>query len=202
LSYAVVWSDDGAPARAGRLVVTESGLELHRRGDDGQPALMVIDAGALATARATNGNGERVNGCPTIVLELRDGTIVRIGALEFAIVRELLDRVAALPAEAVATARALVVVPLRKGSAAKACELVAQGPPFDPGAVGLTRHEVFVSDDRALFLLEAPHIDETVERMLHDVSLWRGAVAWRSCLAGRPTLASVAYSWTSNGQTQ
>jgi len=201
MSYAVVWNDDGAPARAGRLVVSANGLELHGARDNGVPATVLLDAGALANARAAS-NGERLNGCPTIVLERRDGTVVRIGALEFAVVGELLDRVAALPTGTPTTQAALVIVPLRKGSAAKARELIAQGPPFDPATVGLTRHEVFVSDSAALFLLEGPQIDETVERLLHDVSVWRGAVTWRPCLAGRPTLASPAYSWRNDGPNQ
>lgn len=196
--YAVVWSDDGAPVRAGRLVVSDSGLELHGSGNSGRPATLLVDASVLASARAAR-NGERLNSCPTIVLERRDGTVVRIGALEFAIVGELLDRVGALPEGAPASQLALVTVPLRNGSAARARELVAHGPPFDPAAVGLTRHEVFVSNDQALFLLEGPHIEATVERLLHDFAVWRRAVTWRSCLAGRPTLARPAYSWTNDG---
>src|SRR6266704_7166420 len=97
MSYAVVWSDGGAPARAGRLVVTESALELHGRGGDGEPAVVTIEGSTLATASAASRNGERLNGCPTIVLERRDSRKMRIGALEFAVVGELLDQVAALP---------------------------------------------------------------------------------------------------------
>lgn len=189
----MVWSNDGAPTHTGRLIASETCLELHGDGES-----VFIEGSVLANARAAS-YGERLNGRPTIVLERRDGTIVRIGALEFAVVGELLDQIAALPDGSRTSDRALIVVPLRKGSREKALDLVAQGPPFDLQATGLTRHEVFVSDDRAIFLLEGPRIDETVERLLHDVSVWRTAVAWRSCLAGRPTLANPAYSWTSEG---
>jgi hypothetical protein len=49
-----------------------------------------------------------------------------------------------------------------------------------------------------LFLLEGPAIDTTVKGLLRDLSVWRSAAAWRSCLASPPTLASAAYSWTSD----
>jgi hypothetical protein len=174
--------------------VREGALEL-RGGDADSP--LVVPAGTLAGAHAARTDGERLRGCPTIMLERRDKTQIRVGALGLGIVGEVLELVATLTASA-AEPRAIVIVPLRKGAAARARELIAAGPPFDPATVGLSRHDVFVSEREAIFILEGPRISETVERLLGDVSLWRRVEAWRSCLGDRPRLAEHAYGWTND----
>jgi len=131
------------------------------------------------------------------MLERRDKTQIRVGALGLGIVGQVLELVATLTASA-AEPRAIVIVPLSKGAAARARALIAAGPPFDPATVGLSRHDVFVSEREAIFILEGPRISETVERLLGDVSLWRRVEAWRSCLGGRPRLAEHAYGWTND----
>lgn len=187
--YAVVWSDDGGPLHAGRLVLREGALEL-RGADAANP--LVVPADTLAGAHAARADSLR--GCPTIVLERHDKTQIRVGALGLGIVGEVLELIATLSASA-AESRAIVIVPLRKGTAMRARELIAAGPPFDPAAVGLSRHDVFVSEREAIFILEGPRIRETLDRLLADVSVWPLAAAWRSCLGGRPRLADHAYGW-------
>jgi hypothetical protein len=102
-----------------------------------------------------------------------------------------------------------VIVPLKKGRLARAKELVAQGPPFDPGALGLTRHQVFLSADEAIFVFAGPHVRAKLERMTRDPTLWRVGHAWRGCIGGRPRLATATeivpesgdrpvYSWIAN----
>lgn len=190
-NYAVVWSDDGGPPHAGRLVVHDSALELHGDGTEGG---LVVQARAIARAYIARDPRERLRGCPTLVLERRDGPPIRIGAFGLGVVGEVLELVAAF-SQTVPDQRAVVVVPLRRGGADRARELVAVGPPFDPADVGLRRHDVFVTDREAIFVLEGPEIEATVERLLGDVTVWRRAAAWRSCLGGRPRLAAHVYSW-------
>lgn len=190
--YAVIWNDDGALPRAGRLVVREDALELHGGRETDSP--MVVPASSISEARAAHPKGERINGCPTIVLERRHETEIRIGTLGLGIVGEILGLVAAL-SERASDQRAVVILPLRKAGAVRARELIEAGPPFDPAAVGLTRHDVFIAEREAIFVLEGPRIGEIVEQLLTDVSVWRRAAAWRSCLDGRPRLAEHAYGW-------
>ena len=49
-----------------------------------------------------------------------------------------------------------VVLPLVEGKRESVRALLAQGPPFDPEAVGLARHQVFLGDEEAVFVFEAP----------------------------------------------
>lgn len=195
--YAVVWSNGGRGTHAGRLVVGDSGIELH--GDESGGAL-VVPAGAIAGAFAARGPGERLRGCPTLVLERRDGSQIRIGAFGLGVVGEVLELVAAFSAGPT-DERAIVVLPLRRGTATRARELVAAGPPFDPATVGLRRHDVFVTEREAIFVLEGPRIGDTIEHLLGDVAVWRGAAAWRACLGGRPRLAEHAFGW-GDGSTE
>jgi hypothetical protein len=53
-----------------------------------------------------------------------------------------------------------VIVPLKVGHDDRAKEPVAQGPPFDPAALGLERHEVFVTAREAVFVFAGPHVRE------------------------------------------
>jgi hypothetical protein len=52
--------------------------------------------------------------------------------------------------------RVVVVVPLKAGVRDRVRELLEMGPPFDPEAAGLDRHQVFLTDQEAVFLFEAP----------------------------------------------
>jgi hypothetical protein len=135
MSYAVVWSDNGTPPRAGRLELAGPALELHGGRADGDTKPLVVEGGAIAAAYAVNRDGDRLNGCPTIVLERHDGTKVRIGALEFGIIGELRDLVATLPASSSAAERVLVALPLREGCAERASELIGAGRRLIPRAL-------------------------------------------------------------------
>jgi hypothetical protein len=71
------------------------------------------------------------------------------------------------------------------------------GPPFDPDAAGLERHQVFLTDQEAVFVFEAA--DQSVlDRLAKSPQLRWAATAWRDYVGGPTRLAEVAYSWARN----
>jgi hypothetical protein len=91
--------------------------------------------------------------------------------------------------------RVLVVAPLREDAQTTVRLLIQDGPPFDLTGTGLERHEVFLTDREAVFVFEGDDPRVAVERLLGEATVWRAAVAWRECLAGRPRIAEQAFAW-------
>ena len=56
--------------------------------------------------------------------------------------------------------RIAITVKLKEGSEARARDLVAAGPPFDPSRAGLTQHGVFVGPDFVVFVFEGEDVVE------------------------------------------
>jgi len=73
-------------------------------------------------------------------------------------------------------------------------EFLRRGPPFDPDEVGLGRHQVFLTEREAVFLLEA-EVPGAADRLLSSSRLWAAAAVWTDLVAGPPRLADNAYSW-------
>jgi hypothetical protein len=90
--------------------------------------------------------------------------------------------------------RAVVIVPLRAGTRGRAAELLSGGPPYDPETVGLERHQVFLTDEEAVFVFEADSRD-TAEQLMGEERFWSAASAWKEIVEGPPRLAEDAYSW-------
>jgi hypothetical protein len=91
--------------------------------------------------------------------------------------------------------RVVVVVPLQPGARERVRELLEGGPPFDPEAAGLERHQVFLTDQEAVFLFEAS-AQAALDRLARSLRLRDAAVAWRDLIAADEVrLADVAYSW-------
>jgi hypothetical protein len=67
---------------------------------------------------------------------------------------EINELLARLHSAQVARARVAVVVPIKRGKAEVARQLVDEGPPFGLEDVGLERHHVFVGEREAIFLFE------------------------------------------------
>src|SRR3954469_14165599 len=78
---------------------------------------------------------------------------------------ELAREVAALDARSAAK-RIAIVVPLEPGKREIAEAFLAEGPPFDPGKLAIDRHEVYLTDDEAIFVFEAEHGLVGLERIL------------------------------------
>lgn len=88
-----------------------------------------------------------------------------------------------------------VVAPLKYGAQAEARALIEAGPPFDPARTSLDRHEVFLTGDEAVFVFEGANARAAVEQLVGESSVWKAALAWRRCLAGRPRIAEDVYEW-------
>jgi len=96
---------------------------------------------------------------------------------------------------AISSERVAVVVPLREGKREKAERLLADGPPFDPERVGLERHEVFLTDQEAIFVFTGA-AGFSLERLLSDMKVWSSAAAWHDVAAGAPRIATASFTWT------
>jgi hypothetical protein len=65
-----------------------------------------------------------------------------------------------------------IVVPLRKRAHEDAAALIEQGPPFDLEALGIERHDVLLSEREAIFVFEGRQLDEMMQRLVRDPSVW------------------------------
>lgn len=110
-------------------------------------------------------------------------------------VAALTEGLANLRAKGGASRCLAVVVPLADGMHEVVREYLAEGPPFDPAAVGLTHHQVLVTDREAVFLFESDKGIETLERILADPEFWDVVSAWEHAAAGPPRLADELYCW-------
>ncbi len=91
--------------------------------------------------------------------------------------------------------RVVVVVPLQPGARERVRELLERGPPFDPETAELERHQVFLTDQEAVFLFEAS-AQATLDRLAKSIRLREAALAWRELVTAEDIrLADVAYSW-------
>jgi hypothetical protein len=97
-----------------------------------------------------------------------------------------------------AAERVAVVVPLRKGKSEKARRLLDKGPPFDPERVGLESHQVFVSEQEAIFVFNAGS-ELSLKKLLADSRVWASAAAWSDVIAGPPRIAKPFYAWATAG---
>lgn len=198
--YAVVFRADGELPAAGALVVDEDRLVLEGRGRDG-PTKLCIPYSELTGVRIGRSPEERLNGRPALLLERENQRSVQVEPFGVGFLHELAQLLTVLATgtderdEQVA-----VVVPLKKGRLERARELVDRGPPFDPAALGLTGHEVYLAADAAIFVFAGPGARAMLERASRDPSLWRFGLAWRDCIGGRPHVAAAVEARRIHGQ--
>jgi hypothetical protein len=189
-SYAVIWREGDDEPRSGRLELTPEGLAFT---NGSSPE--TVEYGDLRAVRVGRSPADRISGRQTLVLERRSGERIRIaGVVQAGIISELAEHLASLLGEERAMSRAVVVLPLREGTSAQAAELLRGGPPFDPEAVGLERHHVFLTDREAVFVFEADSRD-AAERLVGEGRFWSAASTWKELVAGPPRLAEDLYSW-------
>lgn len=77
------------------------------------------------------------------------------------------------------------MVPLAPGKREMAYEAIAEGPPFDPRAVGIDFHQVLLTDREAIFIFGVTKGPESLERILASEDFWSVASWWEH----------VAYEW-------
>ena len=188
--YAASFRAGFSSPAVGALIVEESRVLLEGRSDQGRVALS-LPFSELSEVRVGRLPEERLNGHSALLISSSDGTLIRVVPMGFGLLNELAELLMALadehgdPHEQVA-----VVLPLRKGRLARARELVAQGPPFDPALLGLTRHEVFLTEQEATFVFEGRNVRTKFQRLTRDPTLWQAGLAWRSCVGGRPRISN------------
>lgn len=196
-AYAVAWRSRDRTVATGHLELERSALVLRGTDEEGAVRRERVPVEQVATVRIGRAESERVRGERSMVLELSDGKTMAVAPIEGAgAVFELADLVADLSSEQRDVgAQVVVVLPLRSGTAARARDLVASGPPFDIDHAELDGHHVFVSEREVVFIFEGKRAREVVERLVRDPHVLREAVRWRECLAGRPRLADGIYAW-------
>lgn len=86
------------------------------------------------------------------------------------------------------------IAKLKPGTAERAAELIAQGPPFDPSTLGFERHSVYLGSDHAVFVFTGGNVGLLVE----TVASQGGPAllgAWEVILDGLPGVAHEVYVW-------
>jgi hypothetical protein len=138
----------------------------------------------------------RLNGYPTLRIERRGAPPLRVSTIGLGVLGELNE----LLARAIAKEQPQlvgIVVPLRKRALADAAALIEQGPPFDLEGFGVERHDVLLSEREVIFLFEGTQLDETMQRLLRDPSVWQAASGWARVITGPPRLAEQRFGWHS-----
>jgi hypothetical protein len=196
-TYAVTWEQENWTEGTGRLELGEAGISLEGR-HEGRSVHHRVRYGAIQSFRLARVNGDRLRSRPTLVLDLDDGGTLRIASLaQPGIVSEIADRLATVRpgADAHSSMSAAVVVPFKEGAREQVAELLEDGPPFDPKALGLERHEVFLGDREAIFVFEGlPAV--VLERLLRDGVLANATEAWEPLLEGQAQFADQVYTWS------
>jgi hypothetical protein len=195
-SYGVVWREGHKPLARGKLELLPRAIRLDGMSGS-EPISREIAYDYLSEIRIGRLAHERIDGRPSLMLEPRTGDAVAIASVaQSGVIAEIAERLAALQLGAEGRRRMAVVLPLLEDAQDAVRELLANGPPFDPDALGLDRHEVFLTATEAVFVFESPLGANALEPLLQDPELWQSAAAWSTYLAGPPRIAEDAYSWS------
>ena len=93
-----------------------------------------------------------------------------------------------------------VVARIREGTGARARELIAQGPPFDPREMGFDRVAVYLSPGEVIFHFEGKGAAQKLADVVDDMVVSASFSAWAPLLDGVPRLAHEAYFWEAEDQ--
>jgi hypothetical protein len=193
-TYGVVWRRGEAPVARGRLELEGSVLRLI--GTDGSELVTEeVRYEDLEGVHVGRRPDERIHGRLSLVLERPGREPISFTSIaEPGVIGELTDRITALQ-RSNASHRAAVVLPLVSGSAEVARRLLRDGPPFDPEALDLEGHSVYLTDDEVVFIF-VWRGDVDFESLLLEPGFWDVASEWTQLAAGPPRLAAPAYTWT------
>jgi hypothetical protein len=194
-SYGVVWREGHKPLARGKLELLPRTIRLDGMSGS-EPASREITYDSLSEIRIGRSTAERIDGRPSLMLEPRAGQTVAIASVaQSGVIAEIAERLAALQLGAEGRRRIAVVLPLLPDAHDAVRELLANGPPFDPDALGLDRHQVFLTATEAVFVFESVLEAGALEPLLQDPELWRSAASWHDYLAGPPRIAEDVYAW-------
>ena len=198
-SYGVVWREGTRPLARGKLELLPRAMRLE--GMTGStPTTREIAYDYLSEIRIGRSLEERIDGRPSLVLAPRTGDTLSIASVaQSGVVAEIAERLSALQFGEHVSRRIAVVLPLRAEARDAVRALLAAGPPFDPEALGLDRHDVFLTASEAVFIFESELGAAALEPLLQDPELWQSAAAWHDYLAGPPQIAEDVFSWTRTG---
>ncbi|HSC73078.1 MAG TPA: hypothetical protein VLB89_02850 [Gaiellaceae bacterium] len=96
-----------------------------------------------------------------------------------------------------------IVARLKPGAEPRAAELIGRGAPFDPEAIGLRRHTIFLSAGEVVFVFEGDEVEWTVDGLVDEPFHWDLHAAfedWRDIVEEQPRIARVAYSWAAQSR--
>jgi hypothetical protein len=204
--YAVVFRT-GESQATGRLDIEQDRLLLSGRAADGILELEIpfSDLVEVHVGRRPN---ERLNGYRTLLLERATAPAVRVAPLGMAMLSEIADVLVSLTGSGGGSVLA-VCVPLKPGCLSRARKLLAKGPPLEPALLGLSGHDVYLSETEAVFVFRGADVRAQVGQAVRHPAVWRAGLAWQRCFAAPPQIvddttaldldAVPAYSWTAPG---
>lgn len=192
-SYGVVWKEGAKPLARGKLELLPRAIRLE--GMTGtEPTTREIAYDYLTEIRIGRSAEERIDGHPSLVLEPRTGEPLAIASVaQSGVVAEIAERLAAL--QFGARRRIAIVLPLREDAHDAVRALLAEGPPFDPNALDLDRHLVFLTPSEAVFVFESKVGADALEPLLQEPALWQSVGAWHEHIASPPRIAEDVFSW-------
>jgi hypothetical protein len=94
--------------------------------------------------------------------------------------------------------RLAIVARLKDGTATRAAELVAAGPPFDLAESGIVRHSVYLSASEVVFVFEGHQVEWTVDDLIYQpfhYRIYRALDEWRKIVDGLPRIARERFGW-------
>jgi hypothetical protein len=194
-SYGVVWREGERPLARGKLELLPRAIRLEGM-TGSEPTTREIAYDYLSEIRIGRSTEERIDGQPSLILAPRIGDKLSIASVaRSGVVAEIAERLAALQFGADIRRRIAIVLPLREEAHEAVRVLLAAGPPFDPEALELDRHLVFLTASEAVFVFESKLGADALEPLLQQPELWQSVAAWHDHLAGPPRIAEDVFSW-------
>ena len=96
--------------------------------------------------------------------------------------------------------RLAIVARLQPGSAERAREILAAGPPYELGEAGFRRHSIYLAGETAVFVFEGAGVEGLVSSLVNDPASAASFGVWARLLAGTPTLAREEFHWEADEQ--
>lgn len=193
-SYAAIWAEAEDAPCCGSVALAAEGLAISGAPTPPAAEARLVRYADVIAVEVVRDPSLRLNGYPTLRIERRGAPPLRVSTIGLGVLGELNELLATVIASEQPQLIG-IVVPLRKRAFADAAELIEQGPPFDLAAAGIERHDVLLSESEAIFVFEGKHVDEAVQRLVRDPSVWQATAGWARLIAGPPRLAAQRFGW-------